>query len=99
QEDSQRLAVDPRALVRLRRAVMVVLGGGRDGCALHQPSPPSVAPAAPTGSGGSGTGAPPSPDSTCSTGLFVRARTSSISPSSSHFDCSPASVEIRISSI
>ena len=39
------------------------------------------------------------PDSKCSTGLSVSSLTWSIRPSSSHFDCSPARVEIRMSSI
>src|SRR6185295_3715250 len=94
EEDPQRLAVDSRALVGLRRPV-VLLGVAvavpeGDGCALHQDSPPSATAAA--------TASAPRPTSRCSTGFSVISRTRPIRSSSSQRDFSPLKVEISTSS-
>src|SRR6185312_16945649 len=97
EQDAEGLFVDPRALVGLRRPVMVGLGGvaagsvrKRYGSALHQLSPPSATAAA--------TAAGARPTSTWLTGLSVISRTRPTRSLSSQRDCWPAKVEIRISS-
>ena len=84
EEDPERLAVDPRALVGLRRPVMLlgVAVPERYRCALHQASSPSATAAA--------TASAARPTSRCSTGFSVISRTRPIRSSSSQRDCSPA---------
>ncbi len=92
EQDAQRLAVDPRALVGLRRPVVLLVGVAEgDGGALHQASSPPSATAAATAAAGR-------PTSRCSTGLSVISRTRPIRSSSSQREVSPAKVEISTSS-
>ncbi len=79
--------------VGLGRAVVLVAVADRYGGAFHQDSTPAPAVSRVPSEASS------RPTSTCSIGLSVSSLTFSISPSSSHFDFSPAKVEIRISSI
>src|SRR5690349_9934048 len=84
EEDAERLAIDPRALVGLRRAVVVIGVVVTDsyGGALHQPSSPSATAAATAVAG--------RPTSMCSTDFSVISRTRPIRSSSSHCERSPA---------
>src|SRR5215203_2145206 len=94
-EDAERLAVDPRALVGLGWAVVVIAVADGDGGALHQLSLPWTA----CGSPSAATAVAGRPTSMCSTDLSVISRTRPIRSSSSHCERSPAKVEIRMSSI
>ena len=101
EEDPEDRLVDPGALVRLGRSVVVILGwgcvtGGGDAGALHQTSTPASSPS-PAATAAT-TVSPARPASWWETGLSVNSRTRPIRSSFSHWDSSPGRVEIRMSS-